>query len=204
MTKKSNLEKIYRKYFGDDTAAPVKHPVIHGPAYEYLYGFRGKPKGSVLLPGVGCENGCKFCITTHQFNKKYYPILSGGQEMYNACVTIEKEIGSTGFAVMDENFLKHPGRARDLLELMTANKKPFVFDIFSSAEVINEVGVDFLVRLGIHMVWVGVESKYNSHKKMKNINIKSLIGELQASGIAVNASAILFLDHHNYLIYYYM
>ena len=186
-----------RRYFNNRLDVPIKHPVIHGPAYERIYGYSGKPRGSILMPGVGCENGCRFCATSHQFEKKYYPLLSNGEEVFKACRQSEEKIGSTGFSIMDENFLKHPERAGELLQCMTDQKKPYVFDIFSSAEVIKKMGVDFLVRLGIRMIWIGVESKYSSHEKTKGIDIKSLIDELRSKGIIVNASTILFLDHHN-------
>ncbi len=185
-----------RRYFGEDPDRPIRHPAIIGPAYEYIYGIRSKPRGGILLPGVGCENGCAFCITSHQFNKKYLPLLKTGREMFDACVQSKIKIGASGFSIMDENFLKSPARARELLEEMTRHNLPFVFDIFSSAEVIRQIGVDFLVRLGVRMVWVGVESKANSHAKTKGIDLKELFAELQARGIVVNASAMLFMEHH--------
>jgi hypothetical protein len=186
-----------RAYFGDDTEAPVRHPSIYGPAYEYLYGARGKPRGGILMPGVGCENGCKFCATSHQFNKQYISLLPAGQDMFIACCKSEEEIGTRGFTILDENFLKQPQRARDLLALMEKNRKPYVFDIFSSAEVIRKMGPDFLVRLGVRMIWVGVESMANTHDKTKGVNFKSLFEDLQSRGISVNASTILFQDHHD-------
>jgi len=186
-----------RKYFGENPEAPIKHPSIHGPAYESIYGFRSKPKGSILMTGLGCNNGCIFCITTHLFKKKYIPLLDTGKDILKACDNAKDQLGSTGFTIMDENFLKKPIRARQLLEEMTKNKKPYVFDIFSSAEVVKEVGVDFLVRLGVRMVWIGVESKFNSHEKTKGIDLKSLFNELQSKGITVIASTILFQDHHD-------
>jgi len=186
-----------REYFGEDPERPLKHPLIHGPAYEYLYGARGKPKGAILMTGVGCDNACRFCATSHQFGKKYLPLFPTGEEIFRACCDTEAALGSRGFTILDENFLKKPDRAKELLELMTENGKPFVFDIFSSAEVITKMGVDFLVRLGVRMIWIGVESKYNSHDKLKNINIRELIRLLQSKGIAVNASTILFQDHHD-------
>jgi len=186
-----------REYFGENPNAPIKHPALIGPAFEYVYGYRTKPKGSILMTGLGCNNGCTFCITTHQFKKQYIPLLETGKDILTACNHAKSLLGSSGFTILDENFLKQPLRARQLLEEMTKNKKPYVFDIFSSAEVIKELGVDFLVRLGIRMIWIGVESKKCFHSKTKGINIKELIQDLQSSGIIVNASAILFLDHHD-------
>ena len=186
-----------QRYFGEADDKPIKHPAIYGPAYEYTYGFKTKPKGAVLLSGLGCENGCPFCVTSHQFNKTYVPLLAKGKDVFEACIKTNTLIGSTGFTIMDENFLKKPQRAIELLHEMTVHKRTFVFDIFSSAEVIKHVGVDFLVRLGIRMVWIGVESKAFAHQKIQGIDLKMLIEELQSKGIVVNASAMLFQDHHD-------
>lgn len=186
-----------RQYFGDDPHEPVTHPVIIGPAYESIYGYHGKPKGGILLTGLGCENGCNFCITSHKFNKCYVPLLRSGAEVFQACERSESEARSTGFSVMDENFLKQPQRARELLEQMEEHGKPYVFDLFSSAETIRDLGVDFLVRLGVHIIWIGVESKATAFKKTKGIDLAALIEELQEHGIVVQASAILFQDHHD-------
>jgi len=186
-----------RGYFGDDLDAPLKHPVITGPARSSLYGYEAKPTGGILLPGLGCENGCTFCITSHKFKKRYVPLLETGYDVFAACRKSEEHNRTTGFSVMDENFLKQPQRARDLLEEMERHDKPYVFSLFSSAETIVELGVDFLVRLGVHLVWIGIESKQNKHAKIEGIDIRALIEELQDKGIVVQASSILFQDHHD-------
>ncbi len=186
-----------RGYFGDDVEAPIRHPQISGPAYQRVYGFSAPPRGSILLPGVGCENACTFCVTSHNFGKRYVPLLRTGRELFQACLTAEQTNGSRGFSIMDENFLKQPERARELLAEMEAHGKAYVFDIFSSAEVVKELGVDFLVRLGVRMIWIGVESQNNPHAKLRGIDLEALFEELQSNGIVVNASLILFQDHHD-------
>jgi hypothetical protein len=187
-----------RGYFGDDLDAPLRHPIIDGPASESIYGYETKPKGGILLSGLGCANGCAFCVTSHKFNKRYVPLLESGQDAFDVCRRAEAQNQTTGFSVMDENFLKQPQRARDLLTEMERHHKPYVFDLFSSAETIVELGADFLVRLGVHLVWIGVESRSNKHGKVLGIDIAALIRELQAKGIVVQASSILFQDHHDH------
>ena len=186
-----------RNYFGEDTDAPINHPALIGPAYEYIYGFKTEPNGAILMPGLGCENGCSFCVTSHKFEKCYVPLLRTGKEVFAACRKTEKEKNANGFSVMDENFLKHTERAKELLREMETHNRPYVFDLFSSAETIRKIGVDFLVRLGVRMVWIGVESRANVFEKTEGINLHALIEELQSKGIVVQASAILFLEHHD-------
>ena len=186
-----------RTYFGDDPDAPITHPALIGPAYEYIYGHASEPNGGILMPGLGCENACSFCITSHKFDKCYVPLLKTGKEVFAACRKTEIEKKASGFSVMDENFLKQPQRARELLGEMEEHNRPYVFDLFSSAETIQQLGTDFLVRLGVRMIWIGVESKANAHNKTKGIDLHALIAELQSKGIVVQASSILFQDHHD-------
>jgi hypothetical protein len=99
---------------------------------------------------------------------------------------------------MDENFLKDRQRALDLLALMEKHQRYFDFRIFSSAEAITAFGVDNLVRLGVNLIWIGVESssQVGNYQKNKGIDAKGLIKELRSRGISVLASGILCLDHH--------
>jgi hypothetical protein len=98
---------------------------------------------------------------------------------------------------MDENFCKNPERAGQLLEQMEKHGKAYSFSAFSSAETITKLGTDFLLRLGINFIWIGVESKANLFEKTQGIDLRKLISDLQDHGISVLASSILFLEHHD-------
>src|SRR4030042_3502429 len=39
--------KWTREYFGEDTKAPIKHPVLFAPAYSHFYGAKGPVSGSI-------------------------------------------------------------------------------------------------------------------------------------------------------------
>jgi len=189
--------KWIRKYFGEDPGAPMVHPVLRNPAYNYTYGMKTKPRGSVLMTGAGCKNGCSFCITSHMFKKEYVPLLETGRDVFNTCLKLEEKLGATNFMVMDENFLMKKDRGMELLALMEEHKKAWSFVLFCSANIVKQLGVDFFVRMGISRVWIGVESKTNTHDKVKGIDLKQMIAELQEHGIIVLASTILFQDHHD-------
>ncbi len=187
-----------RTYFGDDPQADLRHPVLNNPAYEYIYGYDTKRTASVILPGLGCVNGCDFCITSHNFKNQYVSLIHSGKEIFNVCRQIEHALRCHVFMIMDENFLKNPESARELLAEMEANRKLYVFEIFSSAEVIEKLGVDFLVRLGVRMVWIGVESRNMMYSKTSGLDIHEIVRKLRAKGIVVITSIILFLDHHDH------
>ncbi len=186
-----------RDYFGENTAKPIIHPAVQTSVRSFVYGAPLMVKAGTILPGVGCQNSCNFCSTSHKFDRKYTAFLNTGKEIFDACVKDEKELGVDDFALMDENFCKSDTRARELLAEMEKEKKAYTFSAFSSAEAVTKMGVDFLVRMGITLLWIGVESKADIYEKTKGIDLQALIADLQSHGITVLASSILFLEHHD-------
>ncbi|MCX6998035.1 MAG: hypothetical protein NTV49_13365, partial [Kiritimatiellaeota bacterium] len=187
-----------RAYFGEDPAAPIHHPVMHGVISKHLYGLRGASTDSaVMFPGLGCTNGCFFCATSAKFGKQYIPLLPTGRSVFDLCHKAEEELGVREFAVIDENFLKAPERARELLREMEREGRSYHFWIFASAEAILQLGVDFLVRLGVCAVWMGLETREEIFGKLRGIDVRGLIRELQSKGISVMSSSILFMEHHD-------
>ncbi len=186
-----------RKYFGEEVDQPINHPVVASSINSYIYGAPIMGKASIIIPGVGCQNSCRFCCTSHKFDRQYIPFLRTGHDIFMACRKSEEKLGVDDFGLMDENFCKDPYRARQLLEEMEKHGKAYTFSTFSSAEAITNLGVDFLLRLGVNFLWIGVESKANLFEKTRGIDLHDLIANLQNHGITVLASAILFLEHHD-------
>jgi radical SAM superfamily enzyme YgiQ (UPF0313 family) len=186
-----------RKYFGEDADQPISHPVVPSSINAFIYGSPIMGKAGIIIPGVGCQNSCRFCCTSHKFDRQYIPFLRTGSDIFMACRKSEEKLGVDDFGLMDENFCKDPYRARKLLEEMEKHGKPYTFSTFSSAETITKLGVDFLVRLGVNFLWIGVESKADLFEKTKGIDLHDLIANLQSHGVTVLASAILFLEHHD-------
>ncbi|MBN2724296.1 MAG: radical SAM protein [Deltaproteobacteria bacterium] len=186
-----------RKFFGEPTDTPLVHPLVNSAQDRRVMGVKLPSDSGVIIPGVGCPNKCRFCSTSHYF-KNYIPFLSTGREIFNVCQRYEKEMGITDFGVLDENFMKHTERMYELLELMEKNNKFYTFSIFSSAETLVSLkDYNILSRLGIKVIWVGVESKTEIYDKNRGINLKILFAQLQKRGISILASAILFLEHHD-------
>lgn len=187
-----------RAYFGEDPDAPIRHPVMHGVVSKQVYGYRGVSTDSaVIFPGLGCKTGCFFCATSAKFDRQYIPFLPTGKSIFDLCRQAEETLGVNEFAVIDENFLKEPERARELLREMELQDKHYHFWVFASAEALRDVGVDFLVRLGVCAVWMGLETRAEVFGKLRDIDVRGLIGELQAKGISVMSSSILFMEHHD-------
>lgn len=192
-------EGVYflRELFGEKMNKPIKHPLEYSSFNRQVMGAPWAPDSGILITGVGCANKCRFCATSHFF-EKYIPYLKTGQDIFEVCCRYEDEKGITEFGVLDENFLKMKNRALELLDLMEKNDRHFNFAIFSSAETLKDIGdLDILVRMGITFVWVGVESKKEIYAKNKGTDFQVLFNELKKRGISVLASSILFTENHD-------
>jgi len=189
----------FREHLGQDPDAPIAHPALPTTEYQQIMGIPiPGATSSVLVPGVGCVNGCSFCCTTHFFGKAYTPFIRTGKEMFELACRIADERGTDIFYVMDENFLKDRARAMELIEEMERHRRFFSFYLFSSAETIVAFGIDNLVRLGVLSLWIGFESKTRQGLFSKNdgIDAKKLVADLRDRGISVLASGILCMEHH--------
>ncbi len=188
-----------REHLGQDPDAPIHHPALPSAEWMSILGvpLRGTA-ASLLVPGVGCVNGCSFCSTSHFFGKSYTPFLDSGKALFETACRIADQRGTDSFFVMDENFLKNRERALELLSEMERHQRFFRFHIFSSAEAITAFGIDNLVRLGVDLMWIGFESRSRQSLFVKNqgIDARALVQDLRNRGIAVLASGILCMEHH--------
>jgi radical SAM superfamily enzyme YgiQ (UPF0313 family) len=187
-----------RSFLGEDPERPIRHPILSDSIGGRILGVPVVDRAGHITPGLGCPNACFFCLTSSFFNHTYIPYLETGKEMFDVCQAIENALGFRKFYVMDENFLGHPERAYELADLMEKHGKNYRFSVFSSAENITRVGVDFLVRLGVISLWLGVESKIETFTKNRGVDFASLVRELRSHGILVLTSGILFLDQHDH------
>ena len=189
-----------RQYFNEDTDAPIIHPIM--PQFTELraYGINvtNRLKSYLLIAGLGCKGGCDFCSSTLLFGLcNYVPLMHNGQTLFSFCEKAEQEADAQRFSVLDDNFLKNSPMPIELLAAMEKNEKAYCFTIFASADVVKKMGVDFLVRLGIEQVWIGVESETFTFSKLSGIDILALIEELHEKGVTVITSSMLFMEHHN-------
>ena len=186
-----------RELFEENVNKPISHPIEYSSFNRQVMGVPWAPDSGILITGVGCANRCRFCSTSHFF-ENYIPYLKTGKDIFDVCCRYEDEKQVRDFGVLDENFLKMPDRALELLDLMEKHDRHFHFSIFTSAETLTAIGdLDILVRLGVTFIWLGVESKKEIYEKNKGVNFNALIEELRKRGISVLASSILFLEDHD-------
>lgn len=188
-----------REFLGQDPTAPIVHPIMPSSEYGSIFGIPiPGATPSVLVPGLGCVNGCNFCCTSHFFEKAYVPFLRTGKDVFEECCRIADARGTPEFYIMDENFLKDRARALELLALMEKHQRWFRFYISSSAEAITSFGVENMMRLGVVFVWIGFESPNTEKLFAKNTGIDAarLVRDLRDHGVSVLGSAIMCMEHH--------
>ncbi len=185
-----------RSYLGENPNRPIVHPVLVSADDKSIFGVPTPGVCGLLVPGVGCVNGCRFCATTHFFGKKYSAFYSKGEALYKEATRIAEALKTDEFFVMDENFLKDGDRARELVACMERDNKHYTFGVFSSAEAVEAFGVENMVRLGVYYVWIGAESKRETYEKNRGRDLGALVQKLRDHGICVLVSGILFLEHH--------
>lgn len=189
----------FRKELGEDPTAPIKHPVI---VAHYGAEAMGIPLPNVesgwLVPGLGCPHHCDFCATSDFFDG-YIPILQTGQEMFDACLRIEKKLNVDTFFILDENFMGRTKRVTEFLDLMKKHNKSWQFSIFSSLSALQKYPIDTLLELGVNAIWIGLESKFQPYAKQKGLDDpKAYIKELKRNGISVLGSTIIGVPDHTY------
>ncbi len=192
----------FRTFLGQDATAPINHPPLYSG-----FGFRvvghtlaDNPgdTAAVLIPTVGCPMGCNFCATSSFFGGKghFIHFYETGSELFDVMCALEKKLKVHSFFILDENFLFHRKRALSLLELMKKHNKTWGLSVFSSANVLLTYTMEQLIGLGIGWVWMGLEGRESKYRKLRRIDTKELVQELQANGIRVLGSSIIGMEEH--------
>ena len=192
----------FRQFLGEDAGQPIRHPTISSAVWTRAMGLpisnRGNCAAATLIPSVGCPMGCNFCATSAMFGGKgrFINFYETGDELFRIMCGLERTMGVRAFFVMDENFLLHKKRALRLLERIEQHGKAWSLYVFSSAHVISSYDMEQLVRLGISWVWMGLEGRQSRYVKLRGIDTRRLVSELQANGIRVLGSSIIGLEEH--------
>src|SRR5512143_192061 len=192
----------FRGLLGEDTAAPVRHPLILSAFWARAMGVPfGTGKGqtaATVIPSVGCPLGCNFCSTSAMFGGKgrFFSFYDGGDELFEVMRELGDRLDTRSFFVMDENFLLHRKRALQLLERMREHGKAWALYVFSSANALRQYTDEELVGLGISWVWLGLEGENSAYAKLKGTDSKALVRRLQGLGIRVLGSSIVGLAEH--------
>ena len=177
----------FRQFLGQALDAPVKHPETTSAFSTRILGIDLSDKpgdtAAILIPSVGCPVGCNFCATSALFGGKgkFINFYETGDELFDVMCRLEKTLKVRSFFVLDENFLLHRRRALRLLELMQAQQKSWMLNVFSSARVLRSYTMEQLVGLGIGWVWMGIEGKNSRYRKLEDVDTHGLVTRLQST-----------------------
>jgi hypothetical protein len=190
-----------RRYLGEDTAAPIRHPALSSGFDLRVMGVRIPNRvdtSATIIASMGCPMGCNFCTTSAFFGGKgkVLNLYSTGEELFRLMEEAETSRKVKSFFIMDENFLLQRQRAMDLLARMKSAGKSWAFHIFSSANAIRKFSYEELVELGVSSIWLGLESAKSGYAKLEGADTLQLTRELREHGIVLLGSTIIGLEHH--------
>jgi len=156
-------------------------------------------KGAVVLAGLGCPHGCEFCATSHYHKTKHIPLLKTGTDLFREIKRVQGILGGQNLpiGIIEEDFLMQKERATEYLDcIKKENAAPARISCFASAYSISQWDPDDLVRMGIEVIWIGVESKHAEYAKLQGLDVAAIIKSLHDRGINTLASLIIGHDFH--------
>lgn len=181
-----------RRLLGEpEKPMPYCHPLIINRLK--VYSLPLSPHG-MIFAGLGCPNGCDFCLTSHFFRRRHIRLLPTGKDILDVVLRYRAR-GVRKCTVIDEDFLLNKRRAMEFLECVRkAGVTPNLF-VFASVKALSQYKVEELLEMGIDGVWIGYEGKRSGFAKRVGRDIDDLIMELQDHGINVLTSMIIGFDY---------
>jgi radical SAM superfamily enzyme YgiQ (UPF0313 family) len=202
----------FRRLIGD---VPVERPISQrflpagGSAVKGLDHFF-QARQPMVLAGLGCPNGCEFCVTSAFYRKKKIRVCSA-ESLY---MEMRERVLRSGnltegiFTVFDEDLFTDVEYVRELGRLIRGDEELLPYGgiryfAFGSLRSLSQFSFEELVANGLSTVWIGVESTIDEvvtseHAIAKRScdDVSAFIRGLQEHGIGVTASTILGWDFH--------
>jgi radical SAM superfamily enzyme YgiQ (UPF0313 family)/anti-anti-sigma regulatory factor len=186
-----------RRLLGEaNNGEPKKH--VTYPTVTRIIGFPVM-KGAVVLAGLGCPHGCEFCATSHFHKRRHIPLLQTGADLHREIRRVQKVLGNPNLpiGIIEEDFLQQKERAAQYLDCVKKDtENPIKISCFASAHSVAQWDPEDLVRMGIESLWIGVESRQASYKKLQGLDIAAIFETLHSHGINTLASLIIGHDFH--------
>lgn len=153
-------------------------------------------KTAPIFGGVGCTNGCDFCMTSHYFNKRHTRFLNGGQDVLEAILAVKRHDPQVeSFVVYDEDLLLNQKRGREFLEACRGTDERFAISVFASVKALSQYEPTELAEMGVSSAWIGFEGMQAGYAKQQGKPYEQLFRELKDVGITPAASMIIGYDY---------
>jgi haloalkane dehalogenase len=202
----------FRRLIGDEPAErPIRQRFLPagGNAIKGLENlFRARQP--MVLAGLGCPNGCEFCVTSAFYQRKKLRVCSA-ESLYTEMREYVLRSGdpSSGlFTIFDEDLFTDVEYVRELGRLIRSDDElvphgGIRYFAFGSLRSLSQFTVEELVANGLSTVWIGVESTIDDvvtseHAIAKRTcdDVHAMVKSLQEHGVGVTASTILGWDFH--------
>ncbi len=183
-----------RRLLGESNSKPFQVPAFAIESSLFSLPLLGK--SAPVFGGVGCANGCDFCMTSHYFERQHHRFLHSGGEMLEAILSIKaREPEVESFIVYDEDLLLNQTRGREFLEACRGTDERFTISVFGSVKALSQYEPTELAEMGINSVWIGFEGMQAGYDKQQGKSYEQLFDELKSVGIAPAASMIIGFDY---------
>jgi haloalkane dehalogenase len=178
-----------RKLLGEPPLAmPYRHPLIVNSLS--LFGLHVSRTG-VVFGGLGCQNGCDFCCTSHFFKRRHIKLLPTGADLHAVVARYRELDPALSIIILDEDFLLNRRRALEFRDCVVRDGRPPAIFAFASVKAISQYTVTEILEMGIDGLWIGYEGTRSGYAKQSGKPVDELFRELRAHGISVLASMIV-------------
>ena len=187
--------QFFRKLF-DLPDKPFRQPPFVFTSSLFSLPLLGKT--APIFGGVGCKNGCDFCMTSAFFKREHHRFLETGEEMVEAIHSVQRaDPAVESFVMYDEDLLLNQERGRSFLEACRKSDARFAISVFGSVKALSQYEPTELAEMGINSVWVGFEGMESNYDKQKGKSYEQLFNDLRSVGIAPAASMIVGFDYQD-------
>lgn len=184
-----------RRLLGEPEDQAFRHPLV--TVENRLFSLPILGETGMIAAGLGCPNGCDFCLTSHYFKRKHIAYLKTGQDIVDVMERHrEKRPELNGFCIYDEDLLLYKKRGREFLEAMRKTDfHPFT-TIFTSMKALSYYKTSELVEMGIGSIWVGFEGKRSGYAKMEgDRTFKEMVDDCRRHGIHIVLCMIIGFEY---------
>jgi hypothetical protein len=183
-----------RELLGESIDAPIIQPHIIQDTSLFSLDLG---RIGYVFAGLGCPNGCDFCVTSHYFKRRHLRLLPDGAAILAAIQRLhERDPTIASLWISDEDFLLNRARGREFLEaIRSSGMPPQSISVFASVKALSHFTAAELVEMGIDWIWIGYEGHRAGYKKMTGRSYEELFADLHHHGISILASMIIGFDY---------
>lgn len=186
---------FFRKLLNEpEIPLPYRHPLVVSKMKVFSV---PTSKTGMIFAGLGCQNGCDFCCTTHFFKRNHIKLLPTGRDIYDVIQRYLEIDPAMQFVVLDEDFLLNKKRALELRDEVLKGGREISLFVFSSIKAISQYTVQEILEMGIDGFWIGYEAAKSGYAKQQGRSAPEIFKEFRENGITILASMVIGFDYQD-------